>query len=262
MGGPILRDKLWFYGSARHWGVHDFNRGHLLRAERRQHLPVPDRRGCRARRVSTISRSRAPWCGSRGRSARGTRSRAYFDEIDKFRGHGITAGNVTDMLTASQIWTSPLYNDAVLKWTSPLTSQLLLEAGFSMNYEQYVIVNQDGINQERGTPAWYAGASRFDINRSTLWGGVGGGQGGRYPDRYNLGASASYVTRVAQHQDRLPVPTGARTRTRATPTRTSSSAIRTACPARSSSTTRRCATRTSWSPTSASTRRIPGRSTA
>ena len=29
------------------------------------------------------------------------------------------------MLTASQIWTSPLYNDAVLKWTSTVSSQLL-----------------------------------------------------------------------------------------------------------------------------------------
>src|SRR4029453_7678834 len=64
----------------------------------------------------------------------------------------------------------------------------------SMNYEEYVITNQDGINQERGTPGWYAGASRFDINRSTLWAGIGNGQGGRYPDRYNLAASASYVT--------------------------------------------------------------------
>ena len=81
-----------------------------------------------------------------------------------------------------------------IKWTSPLTNQLLLEAGFSMNYEQYVIVNQDGINQERGTPAWYAGTSKFDIARSTLWGGIGSGQGGRYPDRYNFAASASYVT--------------------------------------------------------------------
>ncbi len=44
---------------------------------------------------------------------------AYFDEIDKFRGHGITAGNVTDMLTASQIWTSPLYNDAVAQVDQP-----------------------------------------------------------------------------------------------------------------------------------------------
>ena len=36
--------------------------------------------------------------------------------------------------------------------------------------------------------------SRLDISASTLWGGLGGGQGGRYPDRFNLAASVSYVT--------------------------------------------------------------------
>ncbi len=193
MGGPIVRDKLWFYGSLRHWGVHEGKTGTFN---------VPS--GANVFQCSTGAISceqgiddqqiksavlRLTWQASPR-----NKITAYFDEIDKARGHGFTTGNVTDALTASQVWTSPLYNDAVVKWTNTATNQLLLEAGFSMNYEQYVIVNQDGINQERGTPAWYAGASRFDINRSTLWGGIGGGQGGRYPDRYNIGASASYVT--------------------------------------------------------------------
>jgi hypothetical protein len=117
---------------------------------------------------------------------------AYFDEIDKFRGHGMNAG--ADPRTASQIWTSPLYNDASIKWTSTVSTRLLLEAGFSMNYEQYVITNQDGVNQERGSAAWYAGASRRDASLGTLRSGIGSGQGGRYPDRYNVQASATYVT--------------------------------------------------------------------
>ena len=193
IGGPIVRDRLWFYGSARHWGVHDFKSGTYevpsgVNIFQCQTGAVPCPQGVDDQQIKSAV-LRLTWQASPRHKIS-----AYFDEIDKFRGHGITAGNVTDMLTASQIWTSPLYNDAVVKWTSPLTSQLLVEAGFSMNYEQYVIVNQDGINQERGSAGWYAGASRFDINRSTLWGGVGGGQGGRFPDRYNLGGSVSYVT--------------------------------------------------------------------
>jgi hypothetical protein len=116
----------------------------------------------------------------------------YFDEIDKARGHGMGAG--VEVQTASQVWTSPLYNDAVLKWTSPVTNRLLLEGGFSLNYEEYVIVNQEGVNKDRGTAAWYAGASRSDIGAGTLWSGFGSGQGGRYPDRYTLASSASFVT--------------------------------------------------------------------
>ena len=41
-------------------------------------------------------------------------------------------------------------------------NQLLAEAGFSFNYEQYVITNQDGVNKVPFSPEWYAGASRRD----------------------------------------------------------------------------------------------------
>jgi len=79
-------------------------------------------------------------------------------------------------------------------WTSPLTNRLLLEAGFAFNYEEYVILNQDGVNKERGTAEWYAGASRADISTGTLWNGFGSANGGRYPDRFTLSSSGSYVT--------------------------------------------------------------------
>lgn len=191
IGGPIRKDRLWFFGSARHWGVHSPIAGTFV---------VPSGstvNDCQAGRVSCgqgvddqqikSAVLRLTW-----QISPRNKISAYFDEIDKFRGHGMNAG--VDVDTASQVWTSPLYNDGVLKWTSPVTNQLLLEAGFAMNYEQYVIVNQDGVNKDRGSAAWYAGASRTDIATGTLWSGFGSGQGGRYPDRYTLGSSASYVT--------------------------------------------------------------------
>jgi hypothetical protein len=193
LGGPIVKDKLWFYGSARHWGVYSPNAGtYEVPAGANvfdcQIGAIACEQGIDDQQIKSVV-LRLTWQASPR-----NKISAYFDEIDKFRGHGFTTGNITDALTASQIWTSPLYNDAVLKWTSPVSNRLLLEAGFSFNYEQYVIVNQEGINKERGTQAWYAGASRADSLRGTLWGGVGGGQGGRYPDRYNVAASGSYVT--------------------------------------------------------------------
>jgi hypothetical protein len=191
IGGPVFRDKLWFYGSARHWGVHSPIADTYLVPT--GSLPAD----CQAGRISCeqgiddqqikSALLRLTW-----QATPRNRFTVYFDEIDKYRGHGMGAG--TDANTASQVWTSPLYNDAVAKWTSTVTSSLLVEAGFSFNYEQYVIVNQEGINQPRGSAAWYAGASRRDATLGTLWGGIGGGQGGRYPDRYNMGASATYVT--------------------------------------------------------------------
>jgi hypothetical protein len=115
----------------------------------------------------------------------------YYDEVDKFRGHGMNAGD--DPRTASQIWTSPLYNDAALKWTSTVSSKLLVEGGFSFNYEEYVITNQPGVNKEYGSPDWFAGASRRDAELGTLRSGLAN-WGGRYPDRYNMQGGLSYVT--------------------------------------------------------------------
>jgi len=190
-GGPIKRDKLWFFASGRLNSVN---------------APIADtfyvpagatQADCQAGRIAceqgiddqSINSVllRLTWQVSPRNKVS-----LYFDEIDKARGHGMNAGD--DPRTASQIWTSPRYNDAVLKWTSAINNRFLAEAGYSFNYEEYVIVNQEGINKERGTPEWYAGASRRDAALGTLRNGFGGAQGGRYPDRFNMQAALSYVS--------------------------------------------------------------------
>ena len=115
----------------------------------------------------------------------------YYDEIDKFRGHGMNAGD--DPNTSSQIWTSPRYNSAAAKYTGTLSNQLLAEAGYSFNYEEYVITNQDGVNKVPFSPEWYANASRRDQNVTALTNGLAN-WGGRYPDRFNMMGALSYIT--------------------------------------------------------------------
>lgn len=190
LGGPIIRDKLWFFGSLRAWGVD---------------APVADtfyvpaaatQADCQQGRISCeqgiddqnikSAMLRLTW-----QMSPRNKFSIYYDEIDKYRGHGMNAGD--DPRTASQIWTSPIYNDAAAKWTSTISNRLLLEAGGSFNYEQYVITNQPGINKERGTPEWFAGASRTDLDLTTLRSSLAN-WGGRYPDRYNVQGSMSYVT--------------------------------------------------------------------
>lgn len=189
-GGPIKRDKLWYFAAGRLSGVH---------------APIADtfyvpagatQADCQAGRVAceqgiddqyiNSATLRLTWQMS-------TRNKfsIYYEEVDKFRGHGMNAGD--DPTTASQVWTSPRYNDAALKFTSAVNSSLLFDAGYSFNYEEYVITNQDGINQTAFTPAWYAGASRRDATLVTLRNGLAN-WGGRYPDRFNTQASVSYVT--------------------------------------------------------------------
>ena len=190
-GGPIKKDKLWFYGSARAWSVN---------APIADTFYVPSGATQAACQAGTISCDqgiddqkiksalfRVTWQVSPK-----NKLSAYYDEIDKYRGHGMNSGD--DPRTASQVWTSPAYNDGVVRFTSTLTNRLLLDAGFSENQEQYVILNQDGINKVPGTAEWFAGASRRDANLVTLRNGFGGGQGGRYPDRYNIQGAISFVT--------------------------------------------------------------------
>ena len=194
LGGPIKKDKLWFFTSGRMWSVN---------------APVADvftapsgtsyrnaLAGCRAgsigceagiddQKIKSLL-TRLTW-----QITPKHKFSVYYDEIDKFRGHGMNAGD--DPATASQIWTSPRYNSAAAKYTGTLSNQLLAEAGYSFNYEEYVITNQDGVNKVPFSPEWYANASRRDQNVVALTNGLAN-WGGRYPDRFNMMGALSYIT--------------------------------------------------------------------
>ena len=194
VGGPIKKDKLWFFTSGRMWSVD---------------APVADtfvppsgtsyRNGVAGCRNGTLQCEtgiddqkiksgllRLTW-----QATSKHKFSVYYDEIDKYRGHGMNAGD--DPNTSSQIWTSPIYNSAAAKYTGTLSNSLLAEAGYSFNHEQYVITNQDGVNKTPFSPEWYANASRRDQNFTALTNGLAN-WGGRYPDRFNMMAALSYIT--------------------------------------------------------------------
>ena len=194
VGGPVKRDKIWFFTSLRAWSVN---------APIANTFYTPDNlsyaAGYQACRTGAIGCEqgiddqsiesgllRLTWQVSPKH-----KFSVYYDEINKYRGHGMNAGD--DPNTASQIWTSPRYNSAAAKYTGTLSSSLLLEGGYSFNYEEYVITNQDGVNKTPFTPEWYAGASRRDADLVTLTNGLQN-WGGRFPDRFATAASISYVT--------------------------------------------------------------------
>ncbi|MGE0815109.1 MAG: carboxypeptidase regulatory-like domain-containing protein [Vicinamibacterales bacterium] len=194
LGGPIRRDRLWFFGSARAWSVNAPVQDVLV-------VPAgtPYRTGIAQCRSGAISCEtgiddqsiesgmlRLTW-----QATSKHKFSVYYDEINKYRGHGMNAGD--DYNTASQIWTSPRYNSAAAKYTGTLSNKLLAEAGYSFNYEEYVITNQDGVNKVPFSPEWFAGASRRDQNLVTLTNGLAN-WGGRYPDRWNMMGALSYIT--------------------------------------------------------------------
>jgi carboxypeptidase family protein len=193
-GGPIKENKLWFFTSLRRWGVDaPIADTYYTPKGSNYSLTYPQ---CVAKTIQCeqgiddqhikSGLVRLTWQVSPK-----NKLGAYLDKVGKDRGHGMNAGD--DPATASQIWTSPAYVTGSVKLTSTATARLLVEGGYSFNREDYNIVNQPGIIQQRGTAAWYAGASRRDLALGTHYAALDN-ELGQYPDRYNLQGSASYVT--------------------------------------------------------------------
>ncbi len=193
-GGPIMKDKLWFFGAFRnaHYDKPIAN-SFVLPAG----VPVPAAfancltpAGNCEQGISDEKMSnpvlRVTWQVSPK-----NKFAAYMDRAMRLRGHAM--GSLTDTDTASVVWHTPTFATGSAKWTSTLSPKLLLETGFSFNRERYDNVYQPGIDQPRLSPAWYAGARRSDNSTGVLW-AASSAQLGNYPDKYNAMAAVSYVT--------------------------------------------------------------------
>ena len=113
----------------------------------------------------------------------------------------MTAG--FDPATASQACgTRRSTRPASVKVTSTMSSRMLVEGGFSTNYERYNIMAQHGITKERGTPEWYTQINK-QRHRSlgTNWNARYGGENyGQYPGSVRVRRVRLVRHRRPQHQ--------------------------------------------------------------
>jgi hypothetical protein len=178
-GGPVVRDKLWFFGSFRDYRTDNvvtntyFNDG----------TPGSDYNYIRQGMVRLTYQ-----VNSRNKVS------AYYDRIEKFRGHDMQSN--VDPETASVVWNSPNYSTGSVKWTGTLSSRLLAEVGYSQNTEWYHTTGQPGIVKPRFSEEWYANASKTSTSatlgyRTTAPATLGNAQ---FPTRQNIQGSVSYVT--------------------------------------------------------------------
>ena len=177
-GGPIRRDRLWFFTS-----YHQFNTSDL----------VPDTLfddGSVGADAQTIQQ---PMLRLTYQATPRQKISGYFEWTNKTRSHAMASQ--VDPETASTRWRSPNYSTGNVKYTSVVTSRLLLEGGYSFNREYRTVEAQEGIARQRGTPEWLASASRTlqtgGAARSTAPGLTVDGD---WPARDNAQASLSYVT--------------------------------------------------------------------
>jgi hypothetical protein len=189
-GGPIKKDKIWFFTSARAFHLNTLPADALnaipgTTLPNRAPLPDVNSPGVDPQKINSIQ-ARIVW-----QMTQKTKFTVYNDRILKDRGAAMTAG--FDPATASQPWNSPIYTNGAVKISSAVSNRLLVEGGFSTNYERYNIIMQNGVQQPRGSAGWYTGVNKQDQALGTQW-NAAVNTNGNYPDRYSVAGSASYVT--------------------------------------------------------------------
>ena len=147
IGGPIRKDKIWIFSSARYFSVNNYIANTFM-DDGSQGIDDQFIRSAMARLTWQVSPR--------------NKISAYFDEIDKYRGHDMQANY--DPETAATVWNSPAYHTTAIKWSSPVTSSLFLEAGWSNNTEYYTNEYQEGIERPRGSDEWFANAAKNELD--------------------------------------------------------------------------------------------------
>jgi hypothetical protein len=189
IGGPIKKDTIWFFGSARAFHLNTLPADALVGipgTEAPNHAPIPSTEPGVDKQSINSFQARFVW-----QMTPKTKLSAYNDRLLKNRAAAMVAG--FDPATAAQPWNSPIYTTGSVKLASTVTNRVLVEAGFSTNYERYNIIMEPGIQQQRGTPQWYTNVNKNDSALGTQW-GAAQYTDGQYPDRFAVAASTSYVT--------------------------------------------------------------------
>jgi hypothetical protein len=193
LGGPIKKDKLWFFGSTRLFTVNAPVANAFYTPPGTNYADtykdcvsgaVKCRQAVNEQRINSAL-LRLTWQVS-------PRNKlfAYMDRLFKTRDHDVTPGD--DPATAGFYWNSPIYETSTVKWTSTVTNRLVIEGGYSSNIERYNNLYEPGVRKPYGSPEWYAGARHNDTIRN-LTTNARTYEYGSYPDRHNAQAAASYV---------------------------------------------------------------------
>jgi hypothetical protein len=179
LGGPIMKDKLWFFGSWRKFSTDDV----VANAFYKDGRPAVEEQGIQNQLL------RLTW-----QMSPKNKFTVYHDRYPKFKLHELGAFYDPETAAYRRDQKHALYATGQAKWTSTVTNKLLLETGFSTNYEYLTILAQPGIAQQRLSPAWYNTIGKYDLLTTKAYDGVPGPTYGIFPAKYVVSTAASYVT--------------------------------------------------------------------
>jgi hypothetical protein len=177
LGGPVTRDRLWFFASFRDVG----NRNYVANTF------LPDGSPGVFDQTVLNYTARLTWQATPRNKFSIYKDRA-FKSLDREFGSGV------EPTKAAGGRTPVLYYTAAIKWASTVTNRLLVEGGWgasvqSRNGGRF----QPGVKKERGTPEWFANASRMDLNRGTTT-TASPGETYNVEQLYTWAGSATYAT--------------------------------------------------------------------
>ena len=139
VGGPVKRDRLWFFASIRHWGVNQTTANSFYPATSTLNTFTPDTtRQVLDDNLIKSEMTRLTWQVSAKNKLSG-----YIDHVSKWRGHEQSSGGgVTGALWSEDsfgVRTPKAYFSGVIKWTGTWTSKVLFEAGVGMNNKSVLV---------------------------------------------------------------------------------------------------------------------------
>ena len=153
LGGPIMRDRLWYFLTARHASSDE------TVANVEQHYDRPRRR-VHQEHPGSVHPGRRPAPDLPGDAAN-QKFAGFFQRVWKRKGKDFSFGQDPRAATQRDPHTAH-YGVGHLKWTMASTSKLLFEGGYSTSYQHWTGGNQAGRFKERDTPEWYQFAQKID----------------------------------------------------------------------------------------------------
>jgi hypothetical protein len=139
IGGPIVKNKVWFNYTFRHWGSTKTNADAYYDKNPSQFVYEPDFNNPGVDDGHIVSNAgRVSWQVS-GKD----KISMYHDEQKKYRNHWGIAANIPPEAAAIQV--TPTSRVNVSKWTRTQTNKLLLEAGFGYYNQEYTELYQPSV---------------------------------------------------------------------------------------------------------------------